>query len=204
MSITTLKPGMHSRHSGDTCLLEAVSVLAGEAFSDHPETACPVLGAFGRELNDGMPDDARALLIPLVPMLVETRDPEKEQARGYFLADAAVRRFAPIALESAGLTEQAAYLRNLPAIVDTETAREAREAAEAAEAAARAVWVAEAAAATAAEAAATAAEAAARSAASAEAMASLWASEAAARSAARSARSASEAAVAIFREAIAL
>ena len=195
MTVTTLKVGKHSAHSGEVCLLEAVSVLAGEVFSDTPETACPVLASFGRSLNDAMPDDeTRAILLPLIPLLVGTRDPEKEQARAFFLADSAVRLFAPIALDAAGLLTLAHTLRYLPAIVDTETARAAESAAWAARAAAEA-WAAAESTAWAARAAWAVAKAAAEAAA-----------EATAKSAAEAARAANDwqVAVSVFREAIAL
>ena len=186
----TLQAGVHSSQSGEVCLMEAVSVLAGEVFSDTPETTCPVLATFGRSLNDAMPsDETRSLLIPLIPLLIGTRDTEeREQARAFFLADRAVRLFAPLALDAAGLTDHAQMLRNMPSIVDTETAstgaREARAVAESAEASA---WAAEATRASAW--AATRATGVARSATAA------WAAEAA---------KDWEVAVAVFREAIAL
>ena len=96
MTVTTLQVGKHSAHSGEVCLLEAVSVLAGEDFSDTPETACPVLASFGRALNDAMPDDeTRGLLLPLIPLLVGTRDPAKERTRAFYLADRSIRLYAP-------------------------------------------------------------------------------------------------------------
>ena len=216
----TLQSGGHSSQSGEVCLLEAVSVLAGEVFSDHPESACPVLATFGRALNDAMPDDeTRGLLLPLVPLLIGTRDAEKEQARAFIFADSAVRLFAPIALDAAGLTEQAQMLRNLPAIVGTKTARAAAWAAsEAASTASTAASTASTAtseaarAARAARAASTATSEAARAARAASTAAraviaesAAWAAWAASE-AAEAAREANDwqVAVAVFREAIAL
>lgn len=34
-------------------------MLASEPFSDHPRAVCPVVGAFLRAYNDGLPDDRR-------------------------------------------------------------------------------------------------------------------------------------------------
>lgn len=52
-----LKAGQHSSIDDGACLLEVVSYVAGEPWSDHPECVCPVLGAFGREWN--VDDEAR-------------------------------------------------------------------------------------------------------------------------------------------------
>ena len=205
MTVTTLQVGKHSAHSGEVCLLEAVSVLAGEDFSDTPETACPVLASFGRALNDAMPDETRSLLLlPLIPLLVGTRDPAKEQARAFVFADRAVRLFASIALDAAGLTEPAHTLRCLPSIVDTETAWAAAEVAESAEVAEAAAESAESA--EAARAASTATSEAARAARAASTATSEAARAVIAESAAWAAWAARDwqVAVAVFREAIAL
>jgi len=60
----------------------------------------------------------------------------------YRAADRACREYAPAALQAAGLTTEAEALRNLPQIVDRESARAARAAAEDAEDAARTAWTA--------------------------------------------------------------
>ena len=46
--LLTLKAGQHSTFDDGACLLEAVSYIAGEPFSDHPKCVCPVLATFGR------------------------------------------------------------------------------------------------------------------------------------------------------------
>jgi hypothetical protein len=70
-----LKSGAHSRREDGVCALEAVAWLAGEPHSDHPQCACPVIGAFLRSWNDSLPDEAvrTALLRPLLPLLIGTR-----------------------------------------------------------------------------------------------------------------------------------
>lgn len=47
----TLAEGSHKSIDDGACLMEAVAYVAGEKFSDHPECASKVLGAFGRSLN---------------------------------------------------------------------------------------------------------------------------------------------------------
>ena len=48
ISTITLSEGGHNGPSEGHCLLEAVSMFAGESFCDRPECVCPVLAAFGR------------------------------------------------------------------------------------------------------------------------------------------------------------
>ena len=135
----TLTYGSHKSPEDGMCLVEAVAFLAGEAHSDHPECSCPVLASYARTLNDRMGrgeqgDALRAkYLAHLASRLVGTRStPEVEQERAFFFADRAVRLFAPLALESAGLTKEAKTLRSLPEIVDEQTAGAAADAARAA------------------------------------------------------------------------
>lgn len=119
------------------CMLEACAYVAGEPFSDHPHCVSPALGAFGRRINDRMPDDAtRALLIPLIPRMLNTAGDGKDQARAFMCADWAVRVVAPRALWRAGLETEATTLRLLPPLVDLETAIAGRDAARSARAAA--------------------------------------------------------------------
>jgi hypothetical protein len=189
----TLTHGSHTSREEGMCLMEAVAFLGGEAHSDHPACACPILAAYARTLNDKMgygaeSDALRAkYLAPLAKKLVGTRStPEVERKRMYYFADRAVRLFAPKALEVAGFTKEADALRALPEIVDERTARAARAAdaaadADAAHGAARASRAAARAAARASRAAARAAWAAARAA---------WAADAAAAYAARAAAAA--------------
>ena len=134
-----LSRGCHDTFTAGTCLLEAVAHLAGEDHTDRPECVCPVLAAFGRGLNDVMPDDAtrNKYLGPLVERLLNTRStPEVELRRAFVLADFAVREAAPTALEAAGLHAEALSLRQLTPITSAETA----EVAVKAEAAAEKVW----------------------------------------------------------------
>lgn len=135
LNITTLSTGSHTPQSGKGCLLEAVSQDAGEAWSDHPACVCPVLSEYGRVLNDAMPDNATRdkYLLPIVPLLLNTADPAKQQARMYHFADAAIRRFAPLALRAAGLETEAQCLEACEPITDKRTAEAAAGAARAAE-----------------------------------------------------------------------
>lgn len=194
-----LHSGAHVSASDGVSLMEAVSALAGEPWSNSPSCTSPVLAAYARSLNDWLPDDERQRLKAYIPRLVGTAEPELELRRAFACADAAVRVFAPLAFAAAGLVEEAAKLGAL-APVDPQSAESARSASESAESVARseaslAPW-------SSAESMRTAAESArwaARSAASAARSAAEWAlsagrstesAQAAARLAARSAESA--------------
>ena len=51
-ALPPLSAGAHEHVDEGACLMEAVSYVAGEPWSDKPTCACPVLGAFLRTWND--------------------------------------------------------------------------------------------------------------------------------------------------------
>lgn len=66
------------RHPGGgktgACVMEYVSVLAGQRFTDHPRCTHPALAGLARQVNDRIRDDAvRARLASLAPALIGTR-----------------------------------------------------------------------------------------------------------------------------------
>ncbi len=130
-----LHEGAHDESSGQMCLLEAVAWVVGEPWSDHPDCVCPVLAAFGRSWNDGLPDDETRtrLLAPLIPRLVGTRStPEVQDARAFMAADWSVRTFTPIWLRLAGLDDHAVALESLPPLDSVEACENSRAARDAA------------------------------------------------------------------------
>jgi len=54
-----LRAGAHPTRDDGVCAMEMVAWLAGEAHSDEPRCACPVLGALVRASNDAMTDAQR-------------------------------------------------------------------------------------------------------------------------------------------------
>ena len=191
----TLAKGAHDDFESGSCLLEATAYLANEPFSDHPACVSHVLGAYGRSLNDVLPDDRRQELKQYIPGLIGTANDGKDGARSYIALDWLIRTYAPAFLDLAGLTGEAQELRSLRRIVDPVAAKEAvpvvREAGQKASAAGDAAW----------ESAGDAAWAAARDAAANAARDAAWA---AARAAARDAawESAGDAAWAAARDAL--
>lgn len=68
--------------------MELASMLAGEAFSDHPRSVCPVIGAFLRTYNDSIDDERRQALYPYASKVVGSRGPEELiRARTQYLCD---------------------------------------------------------------------------------------------------------------------
>ena len=116
---THLDKGAHRKFAEGACAMELIAHLAGEPFSDHPKCVCPVLGAFVRAWNDGLPDDERdALLKPLLPRLIGTRGSrELGQQRALMAADWLVRVHTPAWLRLAKLDASADALSALPEIV---------------------------------------------------------------------------------------
>lgn len=114
----SLKVGGHLPNS-TFCVMEAVAYVAGEKWSDNPECACPVISAFLRAWNDGLPTDAdrNRLLKSLIPKLVGTRNKDLEERRSLMAADWLVRVHTPAWLRLAGLTKQAESLEQLPQII---------------------------------------------------------------------------------------
>ena len=121
--VQTLAKGSHRPPNGEfaACVMEAVAWVSGEAWSDHPACACPVITAFMVSWNDGLPSDAERnrLLLPLIPKIVGTRGSRAlENRRATMAADWLVRTHTPAWLRLAGLTADADALANLPEITN--------------------------------------------------------------------------------------
>src|SRR5258707_15010742 len=67
-----LRHGRHVSPAQGACVVELASMLAGEPFSDHPETVCPVIAAFLRGYNDRLPDGELDELYPYAALVVGT------------------------------------------------------------------------------------------------------------------------------------
>jgi hypothetical protein len=92
-----LSKGTHSSPEEGACVMELASMLAGEPFSDHPKSACPVISSFLRTYNDSVDDERRQTLYAYAAQVVGSRG-SKEVARaraeylGAVLVDLRVRR----------------------------------------------------------------------------------------------------------------
>jgi hypothetical protein len=112
--------GAHRTREQGMCVMEAVAYVAGEAHTDRPQCACPVIAAFMRRWNDSICDnDLRRELVGQfvfrLPGTRATRDIEIQRA--WMAVDWAVRECAPEFLVlTPELQIHANTLRALPAI----------------------------------------------------------------------------------------
>jgi len=74
-----LSKGRHSSPEEGACVMELASMLAGEPFSDHPVSVCPVIGSCLRAYNDWIDDDRRQDLYRYASRVVGTRSPQEVQ-----------------------------------------------------------------------------------------------------------------------------
>jgi hypothetical protein len=83
-----LSRGKHHSPEEGACVMELASMLAGEDFSDHPASVCPVIGALLRAHNDSIDDDRRADLYAYAAKVIGSRSPGPVQdARAARLSD---------------------------------------------------------------------------------------------------------------------
>jgi hypothetical protein len=130
-----LLSGKH-KESDKMCAMEAVAWLAGESWSDAPACACPVIGSFMRNWNDGISSEKTRtqLLLPLLERIVGTRSSlAVEQKRRWLIVDWEMRTRVPSFLRLLpSLKSHAKALEGMPEIVDINGLIAAREFASAA------------------------------------------------------------------------
>lgn len=127
-----LSPGSHPAPFGadgeaTMCAQEFAAYLAGEPHSDSPKCVSPVLNRLMVRWNDAMDDQTRQKLRPYIARTIGTAGDGQDEQRSYMANDWVVRTYTPALLEAAGLAEEAAKLRGLPAIEGIEQARAARQ-----------------------------------------------------------------------------
>lgn len=67
--------GAHVNPRNGACVMEYVSILAGERFNDHPMCTHPILAHVARTVNDVLSQDGRQKLLPLIARLIGTGEP---------------------------------------------------------------------------------------------------------------------------------
>ncbi len=75
-----LGKGKHSSPEDGACVMELASMLAGERFTDHPESVCPAIGSFLRAYNDSIDDARRQDLYAYASRVVGSRRPGAVEA----------------------------------------------------------------------------------------------------------------------------
>lgn len=68
----SLASGSHDPGSGEACVMEMVSVLAGEEWTDYPLCTHPMLARAAICVNDSLCDEYRHLLVPAIGRLLGT------------------------------------------------------------------------------------------------------------------------------------
>ena len=74
-ALPTLSAGAHTPASGQACVMEYVSLLAGEKWSDSPTCTYAPLARAAQVVNDRLSDDNRHLLVPFIGRLFGTTLP---------------------------------------------------------------------------------------------------------------------------------
>jgi hypothetical protein len=82
-----LSSGRHSSPEAGACVMELASMLAGEPFTDHPRSVCPVIASFLRAYNDRVDDRRRQDLYAYASKVVGSKaSPSVEEERTARLA----------------------------------------------------------------------------------------------------------------------
>ena len=133
LTAITLAKGSHDGDCDDPqrCLFEWYNWLTRQKHTDScPPGVSPVLHAYGVQLNDALPDDKRQQLKRFLPngadRLAGTASDGLDETRGYIALDWLIRTWTPAWLDLAGLTAEAAALRDLRRITDLVAAQQAR------------------------------------------------------------------------------
>ena len=137
-----LSSGAHADPKEGACVMEYVSFLAGEEFSDRPKCTDPVLASMARQVNDSLSDADRQRLLPLVPRVIGTAQSGDTRALHVRLACWCARQVLDLVRES----DRAVCLAAIEAAEGwcrgEVSEREVRDAAAAANAAAAAAYAA--------------------------------------------------------------
>lgn len=114
-----LKSGGHKSIDEGACVMEMVSYLANEPWSDHPKCACPVLTGYAIRINDKFADADRQKLKPLITKLIGTRSTDAIQIkRKQLIMWRNVTATFPFVLDLIKLPELAEKLRAFANTVD--------------------------------------------------------------------------------------
>ncbi len=77
-ALPTLSAGSHDADNGEACVMEYVSLLAGEEWSDRPDCTHPLLAHEARTTNDLLRESDRSRLVPLIGRLFGTTEDSPE------------------------------------------------------------------------------------------------------------------------------
>lgn len=113
------KPQEFENNRGGVVYIPAAERLASAPWSGRPDRVCAVIGVFLEAWREGLPENERSILAPLLAKTVDTQgSPRSSEKRALMAADWLVRTHAPVWLDLAGLREEACLLADLPEIAD--------------------------------------------------------------------------------------
>jgi len=123
-----LEAGRHSRAEVGMSVLEAVTVVSNEKFSDRPRTVSKVIEAFLRAWNDALEDEQRQDLKPYIHKVINSvLTDDVEEHRAWQATDWLVRVQATAWLKAAGLDELAEAIASSEPLWGPEEARETQK-----------------------------------------------------------------------------
>ena len=123
-----LEAGRHSRAEVGMSVLEAVTVVSNEKFSDRPRTVSKVIEAFLRAWNDALEDEQRQDLKPYIHKVINSvLTDDVEEHRAWQATDWLVRVQATTWLKAAGLDELAQEIASSEPIWGPEEARKTQK-----------------------------------------------------------------------------
>ena len=123
-----LEAGRHSRAEVGMSVLEAVTVVSNEKFSDRPRTVSKVIEAFLRAWNDALEDEQRQDLKPYIHKVINSvLTDDVEEHRAWQATDWLVRVQATTWLKAAGLDELAQEIASTEPIWGPEEARKTQK-----------------------------------------------------------------------------
>lgn len=123
-----LEAGRHSRPEVGMSMLEAVTVVSHEKFSDSPRTVSKVIEAFLRAWNDSMEDEERQDLKPYIQKVINSVLTEDvEEHRAWQATDWLVRVQATAWLQAAGIGDLAEEIRNSEPLWGPDEARKTQK-----------------------------------------------------------------------------
>lgn len=111
-----LSLGMHLTPLDGVCLMEVVSVAAGQRWTDAPGCTHPLLGLLARLVNDASSPDARSRLVDYVPALVVASSDDP----------AVYPRLAMACTEYAMRYRQTVWLQTLHGVCERQLIRQSR------------------------------------------------------------------------------
>ncbi len=115
-----LKRGNHKSIEEGACIMEMVSYMASEPWSDHPKCACPILTAYAIRLNDEFSDNHRQKMKAFIPSLIGTRATDQIQVeRKRVIRWRNVTAMYPLILDALGLKDIANNLRQFENTIES-------------------------------------------------------------------------------------